>query len=499
MISFVVFYALLVAFTIFIFRNAFKVWKVYNDFTFPLSTLIIFYFTIAGAYIFPLDVYSGFQGYKIGLHYLPIFDRLFPVGFDKDYFISCIYYAIFILAYQYTYMIFVRKYLKSNNIDIHENKKQPFEIVINPWLVMAISFVCIFISAYIMKKEIYYAVAHEKSIYLITRSNNNPFYTLHQLGNEFCVLIPFIAYSLTLIRSDYFNIKVSNRVNSFYILIFTCFIASLYISCLGNRREILSGFVICILICVNKFKGIDWKRFSVLLVVVLAMFFSNDFFRSRVIPRELNSFFNLVDNRVMNEEIVDPQISSKADSKIDLKSTIGSVLLSNELFYAHFSMYGAIHHKIPLTYGSSYLYLATSVIPRNIYPNRPIDSYSYYALAVKAIPGQIYTIHHATACYINFGVPGVIFGGIVLGVIFAFGFCFNFYTLKRRNTFLILLKYLIPFLLCGQLVTFITAGPEAYKSMILEGVVIPILLLWLCSKQSKTGVQESNNQLSSDH
>jgi len=488
MISLIAFYILLVTFSFVIFRNSFVIWKITKDFTFPISTFIIFYFTLGGAFIFPLDAFLGFKGGAIGLHYVPIFDRLFVVDLDTDYFISCAYYVLFILVFQYTYLLFVKRYIRINNIDLDQEKSFPYEVVINPFLVLGVSFVCIFISAFIMRKEIYYAISHENSVYLITRANNNPYYTIHQLANEFCVVIPFIAYSFTIIKSNRYNIRVSENKATFFILFSACIISSLYISFLGNRREILSGIVICILISLNHFKNINRLRLGYIFLVVLALFVGSNFFRSRIIPWKLNSVFHLQQKGHMNDKLIEGEVVTKMGSKpetsIDAKGSIGSLLFSNELFYAHFSMYGIVHKKIPLTYGSSYLYLATSVIPRSIYPNRPKDIYKYYAESVNAAPGQIYTVHHAAACYLNFGLPGLIFGGLSLGAFFIFAFFINFYSFKKNSTFLILLKYLISFLICGQLVTFITAGPEAYKSMILEGILIPIILLWLCSQKN---------------
>ena len=209
-------------------------------------------------------------------------------------------------------------------------------------------------------------------------------------------------------------------------------------------------------------------------LIVLTFFLSNDFFRSRYIPHALNSIFHLQANGEMFEKI---------EQSFDAKSNIASVIFSNELFYAHFSMYGVLHKHVPLTYGSSFVSLAVSFIPRAIYPDRMKDISYYYYDAVHAKPGQFYTLHHATAYYLNFGVPGIFLGGGILASFFIFAFYINFYSFKSKSIFWVLLKYLIPFLICGQLVTFITGGPEAYKSMALEGILIPVLLLWVCCRK----------------
>jgi len=476
MITLIVFYILLFFFTAIIFRNAYIMWKVNKDFTLPISTLIIFYFTLAGAFIFPLDSFLGYKGTAIGLHYLAIFDRLFPVAFDIDYIISCAYYVLFILVFQYTYILFVKKIVRVNKIN-NQTEKLPYEVIINPYMVSLVSFICIFISAFILRHEIYNAIAQEKSIYVLTRANKNSYYTIHQLANEFAVLIPFIAYTFTVVKSNKFNIRVEDKKAAFYILLVTCIISSLYISCLGNRREILSGLVFCTLISLNHFKDISLKRFGYIFMIVLTFFLANNFFRLPVVSKQLNNILHLERSGSFIEAKKEPKSGAK-------EGPIASVVFSNELFYAHFSMYGVIHKNIPLTYGSSFVSLVTSVIPRAINPNRPKDIYQYYVDMINPAPGQIYTIHHVAAYYLNFGFFGVVLAGFILAGFFIFAFFIDFYSFKKNGTFLILLKCLIPFLICGQLLTFITAGPEGYKSMFLEGILIPVFLLWICSKKT---------------
>lgn len=528
MIYLILFYLFLVGLTGLIFRNAYVTFRKSRDYTFVISTLIIFYFTFAGAFIFPIDSYLGFSGESIGLHYFGIFERLFPVVFDFDYFLSCAYYGLFVLVFQYTYMYFVKSvgHQESARID---SDGLSCSIRINPTLVIGLSVGLIFLSAFLFRKEIYFALSNMRSVYLVTRGNSNPFYTIHQLANEFCVLIPFIAYTFTIVKSNKFNIRLPENSWVAPTLLLTCILSSFYISFLGNRREILSGIVICSLICFNHWGNLNRKRFIYLFSVVLVFFLANDFFRSPFIPIQVQQAFQLDSRKYAIEEKAAsiPAVSSKTEaptlpkqiaktkqslglrvrkeikdslsvnqvavspsppstrSGFDLKGNIASLLFSNELFYAHFSMYGVIHYKLPLTYGSSFLSLAASIIPRFIYSNRPQNVYEYYAETVDAAPGQIYTIHHAAAYYLNFGILGLIIGGFVLACLFGFAMKLNGGIKSKYGTFFSLLCYLAPYLICAQLVTFITAGPEAYKSMILEGVVIPVVLLMLCSRKKE--------------
>jgi hypothetical protein len=168
--------------------------------------------------------------------------------------------------------------------------------------------------------------------------------------------------------------------------------------------------------------------------------------------------------------------SDEISSKVKAKQVITSFMFSNELFYAHFSMYGVLKHNVKPNYLISFKYLATSIIPRSIYPNRPDDVYTYYVKSVQAKPGQIYTIHHATAWYLNLGYFGIILGAFILALIFLGGYLINWVTFKSKNKFLLLGAELGLILICAQMVTFITAGPEAYKALIIEGFILPILI-----------------------
>lgn len=471
------FYIFLIAASVLIFFNTHKIWLLNKDFTIPISIFFIYYFTLGGAIIFPLDAYSGFKGAEIGLHYLPMFERLFIVCFDFNYFIACLYYVLFILAFQYSFIYFMKKSnFKSELISDSRNSKV---IIINTGLVLFISMTLILISFYLLRDEIFYAIANEKSIYLTTRANSNTYYTLHQLANEFSVILPFIVYAFAILKNNKFNIKIKQNKFSFAVLLISCIISSLYIGFLGNRREILSGIVICTLISLNEYKNINYKRLATIFTIVIAIFLMNNFFRSTAIPVTINK----LSHPSYNESIkFKTEESHNEESGIQKsKAAIGSFIFSNELFYAHFSMYGVLDKKVPITYGSSMVYLISSLIPRSIYTNRPPDVYTYYAKSVNAVPGQIYTIHHATAWYLNFGILGIFLGAIILAAIFAFAFKLNRVNFKSENKYVTYLKFLMPFLICSQIVTFITAGPEAYKAMIIEGVCIPVFLIGICS------------------
>ncbi len=483
MLFLITYYSILLFSSGVMFYNTYKMWKLDHDFTLVISNIFIYYFTLGGALIFPLDAYLGFKGAEIGLHYLPIFEKLFVVSFDYTYLHSTILYIAFILIFQYVYLYFTQKSKHSldNNVIKENSNKARFEI--NPYFILTLSVTLIFMSFYFLRREILYAIANEKSIYLITRANTNPNYTLHQLANEFSVIIPYIAFAFASLKSNKFNIGIKAGKYSLWILFIACLVSSLYIAMLGNRREILSAIIICLLIALNERSNLYPKRLITITSIVVFIFLANNIFRSTIIPEAINSLLH----PTAEQDIVlkkDEASAIERGAQIS-KSALGSFIFSNELFYAHFSMYGVIHKQVPITYGSSIKYLAVSLIPRSIYNNRPPDIYSYYAKEVGAVPGQIYTIHHATAWYLNFGIAGIIIGAVVLAGIFIFSYRIRYIKTTVGGNFMVFVKFLMPYLVCGQIVTFITAGPEAYKAMIIEGVIIPIVILGICTKKYK--------------
>jgi hypothetical protein len=294
------------------------------------------------------------------------------------------------------------------------------------------------------------------------------------LANEFAVFLPYMVFGIWLIRSE--RIVLKKVKMGVFIVVLACVLSALYIAILGNRREILSGLIFCIMLAVPFWKKIDKKKLLYLFCFSFLLFALNTKFRSNKIPIFLNKIF--VHSSTVPEEIKEKE--SHSPLWIRLRNFAAPLVFSNELFYAHFSMYGAIKKEVPLTYGSSFVHLAKSVVPRSLAPNRPPSIYEYYAKEVDSQPGQNYTIHHATAWYLNFGFIGVIIGALLLSFILYVSYVGYHFPKVRKSNFWSTFYFLLPFLVSAHLVTFVTTGPEAYKSMILEGMLIPVALLTVC-------------------
>ena len=156
----------------------------------------------------------------------------------------------------------------------------------------------------------------------------------------------------------------------------------------------------------------------------------------------------------------------------------GSILFSNKIFCSHMSMYGALNYDIPPTYGTSFVFLAESFIPRIISDQRSPGIYEYYALQVNAEPGQGYTINHITGWYLNFGFAGILLGAILIGFLWGYGYIIRTYNATVHFTFLRILYFIFPIGFTAYMPVLIRAGPECFKSLLFEGILMPALVIF---------------------
>ncbi len=154
-------------------------------------------------------------------------------------------------------------------------------------------------------------------------------------------------------------------------------------------------------------------------------------------------------------------------------------LTSNEAFAAHLSLYYSLHGGLPLTWGSSLVSLAGSLVPRVLWPGRPPGIYQHYAagLGVEGVTG--YTIHHAAGWYLNFGLVGVVLGAAVLGWVWAALLSAPGWRLASRGPRWRALAAVVPCTFTAQLASMLRAGPEAYKGVALTAVGVPLVMLLL--------------------
>lgn len=158
------------------------------------------------------------------------------------------------------------------------------------------------------------------------------------------------------------------------------------------------------------------------------------------------------------------------------------VLVSTLMSVESFAPYAAVPVLLDVgaepVYGTSILYLAVSLIPRFLAPWRPTSNFSYEHYAqflVYREDGRGYCMHHVADWYLNFGVFGIVLGGLVVGWLLA---QLEHRALSRRSQ--INLFWIVVFAaVCGYMPTLLRVGIEGYRSVVYEIIALPFVLLVL--------------------
>ena len=107
MLSFIV----LFIFTFLIVFVQFKIWKITPNVIFPVCTFIFYYWSLAGAWIFTIDQSFGEFGRYLNMTYYVYLEKVYPVKLDSTYAQMIVYYGLFILFFQLTiYLILKRRF-----------------------------------------------------------------------------------------------------------------------------------------------------------------------------------------------------------------------------------------------------------------------------------------------------------------------------------------------------------------------------------------------------
>jgi len=446
------YYLILILSTVVIFFLAWAIYSKTRTIGYPLAIAFLYYWSLYGAWWIVYDRRGGWSGFSYG--YLD--RRLFPVHLDDSYFWAVVLYATFVVATELGLLLSV----SSAKVRLKEARAQ---IAIYHPAVLLITASAGILSYLIIRPYVSLAWESYASGYVMTRSSGSEsrFFTLHQVLSRAALVPAALGFAVW---------------------------------CSGKEARFITG------------RGPRWSGLGYLLVLGGMFCFSLVIgYRSDLVFAGVSGWLFYLANSMRHRfvlvaawpaagllglwlveilrafplsELLPALLYLKTS---DLLSAVHSFKSSNEAFAAHFSMYGVLAEKVAPTYGYSLLSLAASAIPRVLWPSRPADIYYYYAESVGAVPGQGYTLHHATAWYLNFGVPGVVIGGMLLGWVLAK--CFNSYVAATLSgsRWRYVLSILAPWTSIGCMPTVLRAGPEAYKGLIIEGFLIPSLLLAFAS------------------
>lgn len=461
------YYVLLTISTTLIVALAGWIWFRARNVSFPLGLALIYYLSLYGAWSVVTDKLGG----DSGKHYDYMEAKLFSVALDDNYFYSLILYSVFIVVLEVVLLMIVRPAsVQGRPIG------QPIQICHRT--VLLISSIALLGSYLIVRQGFVNADDLNTPAYeLMARGIGEvpPYFTIHQIllrvaaaAAALGAVVYFCGKGARLIRGE-----AGRWVGLGYALVIGM---ATWLSFLaGYKSEIFfPGVSGCLFYLVNAGRP-RIVRLGVAGGVVLTGMWAVDLFRH--VPMS-----NLVDT------ILSMQFS-------DISGVLQFASSSNEAFFAHYSMYGALSYHIPLTYGSSFVSLAVSVVPRIFWPGRLEDIYAYYARQVSSAPDQGYTIHHATGWYLNFGVLGVLTGAALMG--WVWGKCYTGY-LKASNAsgsgWLRIVMILSPWMFVAELPFLVQNGPEVYKSLVVEAFLLPAIVMSVAAHRHYARAAKSSRQ-----
>lgn len=436
--SFGVAFLLLWTVTVCITVGLWGLWRVARIPHFVLGMILIYYFSLAGAWQLVDTKMTGAS--SLSLRYLEA--SLFPILIDENYLLTIIIYGIFNL----TMIVALRFALIGVDSQPLLQSRSVSPPAIFHWRLIVIATVALFASVALIWGAIASAFETGVSAYAVSRGETDQFFSLHQLFNRVGLDALAIGLGVALLERR-------RGVVVGYGLI--ALVWTLFLGILGNRNELLVAAI----------AGYLWYTSlggriprSYMLLVGLAGFF---------VLRLIEA------TRGWGGEGIAANIGELLTSA-DFWNPMG-LATGSESLAAHMSLYGILSQDLEFTNGSSLLYLVNSLVPRVVSSDRIADTYTIYANAVSAPEGQGFTIHYAAACYLNFGLIAVIMGAIVLAAIWG-----GLLRLVQHRWKLGVSSYvplLAAFCFCSAYVPIMMrGGPEGLKGLFIEAICIPYLL-----------------------
>lgn len=470
-------YLILIAITAVLVWATVRIVQHTGQWTFAVGMAVLYAWTFLGAWIFIGDALSGYQGYHIGLNYYYLMEKMFPFELNADYNWALVGYSLFMLC-----LVAGTWVTMGRRKDRTSTATGPMPVDHRVFILVAICGAVI--SFLLVRPLIAQAMAADLSIYQYTRHTAYAGYTLHSLCNEMvCIaLLTGWAIQLTSDRGRFFTQRGQRWARWAYPVILGAF--SIYLMLLGNRHELFMALLLGgLLFFANAVTMPRMRLTAYVLVVVLPMLITG-----KIRDYSWDSIKTLqVEEPDVKAPFNVPMIAHVPRHFKSNTASFGAHFLSNELFCAHFSLYGILHDHVHPKAFVSFRYLAASMVPIAVMPDRPPSAYAIYAAGADLDPSQGYTIHHAAGWYMNFGWPGIVIGGLLLGL------CWGWLMRLRNKLPAGPLAYRV-FAVMGVacwvafLPLLVRDGPEVYKGLVFEGFLLPIgIIILACAMARRNG------------
>lgn len=464
-------YLLLFGITVVLGLGSMLILRKTRQWSFLMGMCIIYFWTFLGSWFFIGDAMSGYKGYKIGLAYYYLMEKMFPFELDRCYMIALLGYGLFSIALLAGVFLMVRR-----------KKVVPRSapmVLLDHRVFLLLALITGIVSFLIVRPLMMQAIEHQESIYLVTRTTYFAGSTIHALCNELGAFSILLGWSLYLTSGNprYFASAQTSWIGYAYPLLLLVF--AMYLMLLGNKHELFMGLVLGILVFfVNSIRPAYGKLLVYAGLCALPLFITGkireyslqDLGSDNVEQPSLQGAFTvpIIANVPRKPEATGPVMH------------LGQLFFSNELFAAHFSLYGICRMHVHPVPGVSARYLASSLIPRLLKEDRPPTAYDAYAAQAGLMPGQGYTIHQAAGWYMNGGWPMVAIGGLFFGLIWGLLMRWNGNP-PSGSLAVRVLSIMGTSCWVAYLPMLIRDGPETMKALVFEGFGLPIGVVLLAA------------------
>ena len=443
---------LLVVCTALMIFAAIALWSKTHNLGFLLGIAALYFWSIHGAWAIVYDLLGG----DSGKHYHYLYDKLFPIYLDENYAWTLSLYTLF------TLVACAIAYLNAKPRVLSRPDVESTPLVVSHPKMLLLACVSGGISYLIVRASLVEASSSGISGYHMTRLYNDSisFFTLHQILNRFALLPP--AIGLAILASGP-NARYIRGIPLSYALpayVLTALVMYGFCMTLGNKNELLFSLLSGAL-----FYVCNSPKPRIVLPTVIGLFALSGI-----------AYIDFLRGIGLDNVWSELSFGEFANALIRISS-------SNESYGSHFSLYGCLEYEVPLTYGSSILSLVCSVIPRFLWPDRPPQIYEHYHNHVGAVDGQGYSIHHAAGWYLNFGIVGIFLGAIVLGLIWSWLYNNLHRVHLCRNRATQIFYSLAFFTFSAGIPNLVRAGPQAYKGVVIDAFVIPVLTVLFATQQ----------------
>lgn len=436
-------YLLLAAVTALLLVLVWLIWLRTRSLGFVLGISLLYYWSLFGAWGLISDL--GHAGEARRYQYL--FAKMFGVDLDSDYVLALAYYGVFLIAIAGTVLLLTGR---------RQAAEGATAIRLSHGRLIASGFTCLFAAVWLIRGQLFEAVALGYSGYDVTAAGGavSPLFSLHQAFNTFAIL-PVAVGIPVLLTAENGKFMVARRtvpVTIAYVVLVA--VLFLYGMVMGNKAELFFGAIAgVVLYSLNALRP-RWGRLVLAGLLAIASIGVIDYARTLAVS----------------------EMTTGLDAR-HVAEAVGDVARSNEAYAAHFSMYGVLHYKVPLTWGTSVVSLVASAVPRAFWADRPGTVYDHYSSYLGMTEGQGYTLHHAAGWYLNFGLAGILIGGMVLGGVW--GGLYRGLRGSNRQWYALHPAYVaVAFaFFTGGLPNLVRVGLEGYKTVIAFGILFPMLML----------------------